>query len=412
MEFCQAGLRPVALAGLLVASVVGCGRAQASPEEDAPPASAPAPIEVGVIELAPVSVTFTTELPGRVSPLRTAEVRARVDGVVQTRLFEEGSVVEKGAVLYRIEPRAYQASLASSKASLARAKATVVSAKATVDRYEKLLPTHAISGQVYDQAVADLHAYQADVASAQAAIDTAKIDLDYTRVVSPIRGRISFSQTTEGAYVQASAATLMATVQQTDEVYVDVTRSSVELLRLRRAVDEGQLELDDDGRVKVQLLLDDGSDYAQEGVFQTMDVAVNETTSTVTLRAIFPNPEGMLRPGQFVRARVVDGRKDGAIVVPQLAVTRDLAGAPLAFVLRGDGTIEQRKLTVPRALGNQWVVEEGLAAGDRLIVDNFAKVRAGIPAVAVEADLPEAYLYSGATKARPEAAEKAAEKEG
>ena len=375
---------------LLLALVAGgCHDAVAEPTGQG---ARRAPLEVGVLAVRAKSVALSRDLPGRVSPLRMAEVRARVNGVVQRRMFSEGALVKKGDVLYQIESAPYAATLASATASLRRSQATVQAARSKVSRYEKLLPSNAVSQQDYDDARAELMANEADVLAAQAAVQAARINLDYTRVVAPIDGRIGISQVTEGAYVQATTATLLATVLQTDEVYVDLTQSTAELLRLRRAVEKGELETDEAGRAKVHLTLEDGSEYPQEGRLEFVDVSASETTSSVTLRAVFPNPDGILHPGAFVRATVLEGERTRAILVPQLAVSRDTRGEPIAYVLGKDGKIERRNLVASRAIGNQWLIDAGLEPGDQLIVDNLQKVKAGIPARGVEAKLPAEYL--------------------
>ena len=345
--------------------------------EKTPPPSAPAPVEVGVITIATQPVTLTRELPGRTSAFRVAEVRARVSGIVQKRLFTEGADVRESQVLYQIDAAPYQAALDSARAALARAEANAASVRLSELRTKQLLEAKAVSQQDYDNAFAGLQAAEADIAAAKAALQSAEINLGYTSVVSPVSGRIGRSQVTEGAYVQAASATLLATVQQLDPLYVDLTQSSTEVLRLRRALAEGKLLRTDSGEARVTLLLDDGAAYAQEGRLQFSDVTVDPSTSSITLRAIFPNPQGELLPGMFVRARLAEGSAPDAILVPQLAVTRNGQGDAIALVVGAGSKVEQRILKTPRSVGNQWLVTEGLAPGDQVIVENLQRIRPG-----------------------------------
>ena len=275
--------------------------------EKKPAAPAPGPLEVGVITVAPQPLTLTTELPGRTSAYRIAEVRARVSGIVQKRLFVEGGTVQAGQLLYQIDPAPYQAALDSAKATLARAQASATSARLQHERYTQLIQARAISQQDFDNALATFQSAEADVASAQAAIKTAEINLGYTAVTSPITGRIGLSQVTEGAYVQDSAATLLATVQQLDPLYVDLTQSSSDLLRLKHDIANGRLQSAGKNATKVELLLDNDRPYEQDGSLEFSDVTIDTSTNSVTIRALFPNPKGELLPGLFVRARLVEG---------------------------------------------------------------------------------------------------------
>jgi membrane fusion protein (multidrug efflux system) len=365
-----------------------------------PPAAAfgpQGPMEVGVITIATEPVTLTQDLPGRISAFRVAEVRARVDGIVLKRLFAEGSDVKEGQVLYEIDPAPYQAALDSAEATLARAKATLaraeanlVSAKQKEERYKSLLDTKAISKQEYDDALAsqrmgeaDVQSGKAEVQSGEAAIQSARINLNYTKVTSPVAGRIGISQVTEGAYVQAASATLLATVQQLDKVYVDVTQPSSELLRLKRELASGRLKADDAGKAKVKLVHENGDIHPEEGTLEVADVTVNAMTNSVTVRAIVPNTHRDLLPGMFVRARLEEGSRPNAILVPQLAVSRNPKGEPTAMVVGKDNTVELRVLETPRTVGNQWLVSSGLKAGDQVIINNLQKIRPGMPVKAV-----------------------------
>lgn len=349
-----------------------------------------APAEVGVVTVAPAAVTLTQELPGRTSAYRVAEVRARVSGIVLKRHFTEGRDVKEGELLYTIDPAPYQAALDSAKASLARAEAGSAVTKLQADRSRQLLEARAVSQQEYDDIAASNLASVADVAAAKAAVQAAEINIGYTHVTSPISGRIGLSQVTEGAYVQQGAATLLATVQQLDTLYVDVTQSSTELLRLRRALAEGQLQRSGENSAKIRILLDDNSVYSEEGALQFSDVSVNPSTSSITIRATIPNPRNELLPGMFVRARLQEGERPDAILVPQLGVTRNTKGEPTALVVGADNKVELRVLRTDRAVGNQWLVSEGLKAGDRLIVQNLQRIRPGVEVKPVPAtNLPK-----------------------
>jgi membrane fusion protein (multidrug efflux system) len=365
--------------------IAGCDRA-------APQGPPPGPAQVGVLTIATAAVPLTEDLPGRTSAFRVAEVRARVSGVVLKRFFTEGRDVKEGEVLYQIDPAPYQAALDSAIGTLGRAQANVASTLAQEERYRQLVEAHAISKQDYDNALASLRGYQADVVTDQAAIETAKINLGYTRVVSPISGRIGISQVTEGAYVQDSAATLLATVQDLDRMYVDVTQASSDVLRLRKELANGTLKSDGAGAARVKLVLEDGSEYPREGTLELSDVTVNTTTSSVTVRAIFPNPQGELLPGLFVRARLEEGSTPNAILVPQLAVTHNTRGEPTAMVVGPGEMAELRVLQTSRAVGNQWLVTDGLKPGDQLIVDNLQTLRPGAPVQPAPARLPAAFI--------------------
>ena len=359
----------LALAAATVALLAsGCAKKTAAP--------AAAPAEVGVITVETRPVTLTQELPGRTSAFRLAEVRARVSGIVLKRLFVEGADVKEGQKLYEIDPAPYQAARDSAQANLARAEANAVYARQQNERIKQLLDSKTISQQDYDNAHATLQAAEADIAAAKATLQSAEINLGYTSVTAPVSGRIGRSEVTEGAYVQAGAATLLATVQQLDPLYIDLTQSSAEVFRLRAALREGRLQRTGSGEARVQLILDDGL-YASEGSLQFSDVTVNPSTSSITLRALFPNPNGEILPGMFVRARLVEGSAPDAILVPQLAVTRNTKGEATALVVGAEDKVEQRVLQIDRAIGNQWLVAEGLKAGDRVIVQNLQRIRPG-----------------------------------
>lgn len=340
------------------------------------------PVEVGVVTLVAEPVTLTRELPGRIAPRRVAEVRARVDGIVEAVRFEEGTDVEEGQVLYRIEAAPYQAALASAKANLSRARATLSQAKQKAERDTSLVEHQAVSEEELENATTAVQAAAAEVAALRAAVKSARIDLGYTVVHAPIVGRVGRSEVTEGAYVQRSTATLMTTIRQLDPVYLDITQSSAELLRLRREVEAQRLRKGD-AAAEVTLVLEDGQVYEHTGALQFADARVDESTGSVTLRAVVPNPEGILLPGMFVRARLEQGVDPDAIVVPQRAVTRNPQGQPIALVVDVDNKVQQRLLATDRVVGHGWLVTEGLASGDRVVLEGIQKVRPGDEVVPV-----------------------------
>ena len=357
---------------MLLAALVlsGCSKKTSAP-------AAPAPIEAGVVTVAAQPLTLTRELPGRTSAYRIAEVRARVSGIVLKQLFTEGRDVKEGQSLYQIDPAPYQAALDSAKASLARAQASATLARLQEDRFKHLLSETAISQQDYDNALAAFQAADADVAAGNAAVQTTAINLGYTNVTSPISGRIGLSSVTEGAYVQSGAATLLATVQQLDPLYVDLTQSSTEVFSLRRALAAGRLESSPADSAKVNLILDDGSAYSVEGTMQFSDITVDPTSNSITLRALFPNPKTELFPGLFVRARIAEGTVPAAILAPQLGIGRNTKGDPTALVVGAENKVELRILKIDRAVGNQWLVSDGLKPGDQLIIQNLQRIHPG-----------------------------------
>jgi membrane fusion protein (multidrug efflux system) len=379
----------------------GCGRdegARANP-------AAPPPSEVGVVTIQPHSVTLTRELPGRTSPIRVAEVRARVNGIVLERLFQEGTDVKEGQPLFRIDAAPYQAQLESARAQIARAEATLASAKSLSERYEKLLQTNAVSKQEYDDAVAKAKGAQADLAAARAATKSASINVEYTEVKAPIAGRIGRSEVTEGAYVQSGQATLLATIQQIDKMYVDLTWSAPDLLKLRRSLETGQLQ--GPKEAKVTLLFEDGREYDQTGALQFADVTVDQTTGSISLRAIVPNPKGELLPGMFVRARIEEGVRNDALLVPQRAVTRDQQGNPVALVVGKDGKVERRQLATDRAVGDNWLITKGLAAGDQVVIEGIQKARPGSVVKAVPAQQQQSAQPQPPAQAQPSSPQQA-----
>jgi membrane fusion protein, multidrug efflux system len=345
-----------------------------APHTKAPP---PKPA-VTVVDLRATAVSLTTELPGRVSAFKIAEVRPQVNGVVLKRLFKEGDLVGAGQQLYQIDPAPYQAALASARATLAHAHASVTAARLITQRYQALSEVHAVSRQDYDNAVATLEQDEADVASGAAAVRAAEINLAYTKVYSPISGRTGRSSVTEGALVTANQATSLLTVTQLDPVYVDLTQPSTTLVRLKRELAAGQIRRVDGNQAPAQLLLEDGSHYEHSGTLEFSEVTVDQGTGSVTLRAIFRNSQGLLLPGMFVRATIEEGVREGAILAPQQGITHAPDGTATAVIVGANDRVEKRSVELDRALGDQWVVTRGLAAGDRLIVTGQQRVKPGI----------------------------------
>ncbi|WP_017800965.1 efflux RND transporter periplasmic adaptor subunit [Winslowiella toletana] len=366
------GLTPLAAVLMLSGSLVltGCdeNKSQEAGQQQAP--------EVGIVTLKSAPLKMTTELPGRTSSFRVAEVRPQVSGIILKRNFVEGSDIKAGESLYQIDPATYQAAWDSAKGDLAQANANAQIAALTVKRYKPLLGTKYISQQDYDQAMATASQTAAAVQAAKANVETARINLAYTKVTSPISGRIGKSSVTEGALVQSAQTTALATVQQLDPIYVDVTQSSEEFLRLRQELESGKLK-QDDGKASVTLLMQDGSAYARTGTLEFSDVTVDETTGSITLRAMFPNPDQRLLPGMFVRARLDEGTNPNALLVPQQAVTRTPTGEATAMVIGQDNKVEVRKLTAEQAIGDKWLVSAGLKDGDKVIVTGIQRAKPG-----------------------------------
>ena len=363
----------------LVGSVALSGCDQVAEQ---PKASAPAATPVGVVTLNSQAITLKKELPGRVSAFQIAEIRPQVSGIVQSRLFEEGTQVEKGQALYQINPDIFEAELAASKAAVARAEASIASSKSKASRYKELLAIKAVSQQDFDEADAASKQASAELLTAQAQLKSAQINLDYSHVSSPISGQISKSSVTVGALVSAGQTSALATVTQLDPIYVDLTQSSNELTKLKRALASGALGVDSTTQTDVELIMEDGSVYPHKGTLQFSEVTVDPSTGSVTLRAKFPNPEKLLLPGMYVRAEVVEGVKSDAILAPQRGVSRNTKGEPTAMVVSKNNTVESRVLKVERTLGANWLVSEGLADGDQLIVEGLQKIRPGAPVTA------------------------------
>lgn len=372
-RFCKPSLRTAGVAALITATALVAGCSKTTTE--APQAQV---AEVGVYKVAPQALQITTELPGRTAAFQVAEVRPQVNGLIQKRLFVEGADVKAGTPLYQIDPSIYQASVNSAKAALAKAKANLMTSGPKVSRYKELVEIEGVSRQDYEDAVASDAQAKADVESATAALEEAQINLKYTHVYAPISGRISRSTVTPGALVTANQTDPLTTVQQLDPIYVDITQSSEDLLRLKREMEAGSLK--QSGQANVSLVLADGTKYAQPGKLQFSGVSVDTATGNVVLRALFPNPKNDLLPGMFVRAVVEAGVNEQAIVVPQQGVTRNQKGEATALVLNAQGKVEQRVLTTSGTQGDKWLIKSGLAAGDLVIVEGLQKVKPGAPA--------------------------------
>jgi membrane fusion protein, multidrug efflux system len=359
---------------VLVALFSGLLLTACNRQVQAPPTQVP---EVATVTVTQQKVLLTTELPGRTSPFRIAEIRPQVNGLVLKRLFTEGADVKEGQELYQIDPAPFQAALDNAKAALGRAEANLPALQSRADRYKQALADKAVSQQDFDDANAALKQAQADAQYYKATLETARINLNYAHVVSPISGRIGTSTVTDGAIVTAYQPVALATIQQLNPIYVDVPQSTTELLRLQRRLEEGGLRLDGTNANQVQLLLGDGTKYPSEGTLQFRDVSVDPTTATVILRMVFPNTNGVLLPGMFVRAVVKEGVNDQAILIPQQVVSRDPKGNPMALIVDAAGKVEQRKLSLDRAIRDQWLVSSGLAPGERVIVEGMQKARPG-----------------------------------
>lgn len=349
------------------------------------PAAGPprGPVEAGTVTMKTEPVVLTTELPGRTSPYLVAEIRPQVNGILRERAFDEGSEVKAGTLLYQIDPAPYQAVFDQARASLAMAEANVPAARLRVERLKELVEIRAAGQQDLDDARAALNQAEASVAAAKAAVETARINLSYTPIKAPIPGRTGKSSVTAGALVTAYQPVPLVTIQQLDPIYVDVTQSSADVLRLRRNLASGQLKKSGETFSKVKLVLEDGTPYPLAGKLKFRDITVDPTTGSVSLRMVFPNPDGVLLPGMFVRATVEEGINDEAILVPQQGVSRNQKGEPFVLVANKDGKAEQRVLAVDRTVGDRWLVTKGLSAGDQVIVDGLQRIRPGADVKAV-----------------------------
>lgn len=368
----------IAAAAALLSLVAACSDAESSAEAPA----APPPSAVSVVEVTSEPIPILNELPGRIAPTRIAEVRPRVSGIVLERVFEQGSLVDQGDVLYRIDPAQFRVQVASAEATLQRAQSVQLQARQEADRQKQLRDRNVASGQQFDNAVAALAQADAEVAIATAGLAAAQLNLDYAEIRAPISGRIGRAMITEGALVSANSPESLATIQQLDPVYADFTQSANELLRLRRAFEDGALTNDASNEARVLLRLDDGSEYAHPGRLLFLEAAVDATTGQVTLRGEFPNPEGDLLPGMYVRVLIEQGVEQNAIAVPQQAIQRDTGGRSHVYVVNDENVAELRPVKVGRVVGERWVVSEGLEPGDKVIVEGFQKIRPGAPVAA------------------------------
>lgn len=358
------------LALLLAGALTAC--------KDAPqPPAAPQAVQVGVVTLQAESQTLSTDLPGRTRAFMIAEIRPQISGIVQKRLFTEGALVKAGQALYQIDPAAYQVAETSARAALARAGATAKTAYVNAGRNAELVQIDAISRQVYDESQALVQQTVADVAVAQAALDNARINLAYTRIVAPISGRTGLSTVTPGALVTANQAAVLTSISQLDQVYVDVTQSSTELLKLKSDLALGRFERVGQGDARIRIRLEDGRAYPHPGRLQFSGVSVDPSTGAVTLRAVVPNPDGLLMPGMYVRAQLDTGVTRQALLVPQQAVTRDTTGQASVLVVDAASKVERRAVGLDAAVGNRWMVVSGLVAGERVIVDGLQRIRPG-----------------------------------
>ena len=362
-----------ALSALITASFLlgGCGpRGPRGPQKMGPP-------EVSVVAMKTERVVLTTELPGRTAAYRTAEIRPQVNGLILKRAFKEGADVHDGDLLYQIDPAPYQAAFDQVKAAVAMAEANLPAARSREERFKKLVESRAVGQQDYDDALAALRRLEGQLGVSKAAMESAQINLSYTPIKAPISGRIGRSRITEGALVTAYQPIPLATIQQLDPIYVDVPKSTVEMLRLRRRLTDGQLSHDGENQSKVEIIQEDGTPYSLEGTLAFRDVTVDPTTGSVILRVVVPNPDGMLLPGMFVRAVLNEGVQEEAILVPQQGVSRNPKGMPFALVVDDNGAVAMKMLTLDRALGDRWLVSSGLDAGDRVIVEGLQRVRPG-----------------------------------
>jgi membrane fusion protein, multidrug efflux system len=369
-------VRAALTAGITAVLLAACGKDQGGP---------PPPPEVSVVTLKPRPIAITDQLPGRTTAFRVAEVRPQVTGIVQKRLFVEGTEVKAGAQLFQIDSGSYRAAVSSADAALKRAEAQAVSAKLLAERYEPLIAANAVSKQENDEAIASNARAEADVASARAAVDAARINLVYTQVLSPISGRIGRTLVTEGALVTSGQQAPLVTVQQLDPIYVDIAQSSTEILRLRRQFENGQLVKDNNNQAEVTLVLEDGSQYPEHGRLKVSEAQVDPSTGSVVLRAVFPNPRRELLPGMFVRAQLAQGTRSAALLVPQRGVSHNQKGEATVLLVDKDDKVAERVVTADRAINGEWLITDGLAPGDRVIVDGLQKAKPGSPVKPVPA---------------------------
>lgn len=367
---------------LIAAALGGCSKPEVEPK--GPPKSEP---QVGVVTLQPQNQQLDASLPGRTRAFMTAEVRPQVSGIIEQRLFTEGAMVKRGQQLYQIDAASLRAAEASAKAAVAKAQASQRTLAATARRNAELVKIDAISKQAFDESQAAAAQAASDVAVAMANLETARINLKYSRIEAPIAGRISLSAVTPGALVTANQAAALTTIVQLDPMYVDFTQSSTELMQLKRDLESGRYQKVEGDKIPVRIQLDDGSDYPHPGKLAFAGVIVNDTTGTLTLRAEVPNPEGLLMPGMYVKALLPTALAADALLVPQQSVTRDLAGKPNVMVVNAEDVVEKRQIEVDRAVGAFWLLKSGLKAGDRVMVDGFQRAKSGDKVKPAEVDL-------------------------
>ncbi|WP_272867634.1 efflux RND transporter periplasmic adaptor subunit [Solidesulfovibrio carbinoliphilus] len=361
-------MAPLILLAMLL--LAGCDR---NPNGQAP---RPTP-EVSTVTIAPQKVLLSTELSGRTSAFRIAEIRPRVNGLIEKRLFAEGSNVKAGQILYQIDIAPFEAAFNNATAALAEAQAKLPATRSRAERYKNLLRHSALSQQDYDDAASSLNQLLANINSLQASVETARINLGYTKVTAPISGRIGKSSVTDGAIVTAYQATALAAIQQLDPIYVDVPQSTAEMLRIKTRLKQGLVDPEGKDHNKVSLIQEDGTPYPLEGTLQFSDVSVDPTTGSVIVRLVFPNPDGEILPGMFVKAIIKEGVNNQAILLSQQGVSRDSKGNPFALIVNAENKVERRDLILDRAIGNDWLVTSGLAPGDRVIVEGLQMLRPG-----------------------------------
>ena len=376
---------------LLMVALSGCAKHQAGGPGDAVSAT-----EVGVLVMTPQKIVERTELSGRLSALNVADVRPQISGIVQKRLFTEGADVSAGQPLYQIDPAMYQATYDQARGVLAKAEATLSDAKAKSSRFAELVKINGVSKQDYDDAIAVVNEDQADVLADRASLESARINLGYTRITSPISGQIGVSSVTAGALVTAEQTTALATVQTIDRMYLDVTRPSVDWLRLRKEFNAGRLKQAGNQGATVHIVMEDDSDYPQPGTLAFSDITVDQTTGSVTLRVVVPNPEHELLPGMFVRAELEEGVDEQAMLVPQLAVTRTADGRATVWVAGHDGKAYEAPVKADTAYGDRWIVSQGLKAGDRVVVSGASQLQDGAPVKVTDTQASNAPAASSA----------------
>jgi len=379
---------------VMLACVDGCG-----PRKPAPPPVPPP--EVSIISVKTEKVVLATEMPGRTVACLVAEVRPQVGGIVQKRLFVEGAEIKEGDLLYKIDPSTYQALYDRAKAELAKAEARIIPANSKYERHKVLIESKAISQQEFDNSKSEFLTAEADIQSCKAAVETARINLEDTNVVAPISGRIGKSHVTVGALVTANHLMPLSIIQQIDPIFVDVTQSSADFLRLKRSILEGLVKSNGEKEAKVKLSFEDGSPYSQTGRLQFRDVSVDQSTGSYILRIVFPNPDSSLLPGMYVRAMVEEGIIEDALLVPHQAVTRNMRGEPAVMTVDAAGKVVTRTLVIDRSIGGNWLVKAGLKAGERVIIEGVQRIRPGIQVKAVPFDSkPAAPTATAAEPAR------------